>query len=94
MDFNSIITYLACIVFIFIFGRIFIVPLKSIFKVILNSVFGAILLFFINVIGGSFGFHIGINVLTALCVGLLGIPGAGLLMVLRIILRLLILLNF
>lgn len=87
MDFNSIITFLACIIFIFIFGKIFIVPIKSIFKLIFNSILGAILLFFINVIGGNFGFHIGINILTAICVGLLGIPGAGLLVVLQIILN-------
>lgn len=85
MDFNSVVTFLSCIIFIFIFGKIFIVPLKSIFKIIFNSILGAVLLFIINLVGGSFGFHIGINVFTAICVGILGIPGAGLLVVLQII---------
>ena len=89
METNSIITFLACIIFIFIFGRIFIWPLKNILKLILNSIFGGVLIYIINIIGMNFGFHIGLNVLTAVIVGILGIPGAALLIVLRIILRLL-----
>ena len=44
MDFNNIITYLACIFFLFIFGRIFIIPIKTIFKIIINSVLGGIII--------------------------------------------------
>ena len=87
MDFNSILTFLACIIFLFIFGKIFVLPLKSILKLILNSVLGGILIFIINLIGGNFGFHIGLNIITAVFVGLLGIPGAGLLIILQVILN-------
>ena len=59
MDFNSIITFVACIVFILIFGKIFILPLKSIIKLIFNSVLGGVLIYIINIIGSSFNFHIG-----------------------------------
>ena len=45
MDLNiNIITYLACICFLFLFGRIFIVPLKKILKLVLNSIIGGIFL--------------------------------------------------
>lgn len=88
MDFNNAITFLACIIFLFIFGKIFILPLKSIFKLVFNSILGAILLYIINLIGANFGFHIGINILTSVCIGILGIPGAGLLVILQIILTL------
>ena len=74
MDINTIIIYVACIIFLFIFGRIFVLPLRSIFKIVGNSILGGILLFCINSIGGIWGFHIGLNVLTALLEGLLGIP--------------------
>ncbi len=84
---NNIITFIACITFLFIFGKVFILPLKSIFKLILNSILGGILILFINIIGLNFGFHIGINIVTSMCVGLLGIPGAGLLIILQIILN-------
>lgn len=87
MDFNSILTFLACIIFLFIFGKIFVLPLKSILKLILNSVLGGILIFIINLIGGNFGFHIGLNIITSVFVGLLGIPGAGLLIILQVILN-------
>ncbi len=88
MEFNTIIAFLACIIFIFIFGKIFIWPLKNIFKLILNSILGGVLIYIINIVGMNFGFHIGLNLITAITVGLLGIPGAALLVVLKIILRL------
>jgi inhibitor of the pro-sigma K processing machinery len=71
---NTIITYLACIFFLLIIGRIFILPLKSILKLIVNSVLGGILIYIINLIGGIFSFHIGLNIGTAIIVGILGIP--------------------
>ncbi|MFR0822704.1 MAG: pro-sigmaK processing inhibitor BofA family protein [Clostridia bacterium] len=86
MDVNTIIIYLACIIFLFLFGRIFILPLKSILKLIGNSILGGLLLFVINLIGQMFSFHIGLNVLTAILVGLLGIPGAILLVILKLFL--------
>ena len=60
MDYNMI-TYLACICFIFIFGRIFIVPIKKILKLVLNSIIGGVTIYIINLVGGAFGFHIGLN---------------------------------
>lgn len=67
MDIN-IITYLACICFIFIFGRIFIVPIKKILKLVLNSILGGVVIFLINLIGANFGFHIGLNFLTSILI--------------------------
>lgn len=87
MDINTIITFLACIIFLFIFGKLFIWPFKSILKLIINSVLGGVLIYIINIIGMNFGFHIGLNIGTSLIVGLLGLPGALLLIILKIILR-------
>ena len=53
MDTSSIIKYLACICFLFIFGRIFIVPIKKVLKIILNSLFGGLSIYIINLIGGN-----------------------------------------
>ena len=82
---NNIITYLACICFIFIFGRIFIVPLKKILKLIFNSLLGGLTIFIINLIGANFGFHIGLNIFTSVVVGLLGLPGAVCLIILKLL---------
>ena len=64
------ITFLACICFIFIFGRIFIVPLKKILKLVFNSILGGITILLINLIGSAFGFHIGLNIFTSIAVRL------------------------
>ncbi len=81
----SIITYLACICFLFLFGRIFIVPLKKILKLVLNSVLGGLVIFIINLIGANFGFHVGLNVFTSILVGLLGLPGAVILVIVKLL---------
>lgn len=84
MDIN-IITYLACICFIFIFGRIFIVPIKKILKLVLNSILGGVVIFIINLIGANFGFHIGLNFLTSILIGLLGLPGVVCLIIIKLL---------
>lgn len=85
METNNLLTILACIFFIFIIGKIFIVPLKSIAKIIMNSILGGILIYIINLIGGVFNFHIGLNFATSVFIGILGIPGAILLVIIKII---------
>lgn len=56
-------------------------------KLIINSILGGILIVIINAVGANFGFHIGVNIITSMFVGLLGLPGAGLLVILQIILN-------
>lgn len=84
MDINMVLIYVACLIGILIIGKIFIVPIKIIARLIVNSILGAVLLYVINLIGSIWGLHIGINAITALVVGILGIPGAILLAVLQI----------
>ena len=84
MDIN-IITYLACICFIFIFGKIFIVPIKKIIKLVLNSILGGVVIFIINLVGTNFGFHIGINLFTSILIGLLGLPAVVCLIVVKLL---------
>lgn len=86
LDFNNIIAYIACIFFLFIFGKIFIVPIKTILKLVLNSVLGGLVIFIINIIGSFWGFHIGLNFITSIFVGLLGIPGAIVIVIIKLIL--------
>ena len=86
LDTNTIIIYIACICFLFLFGKIFILPLKSVLRLVLNSILGGILIYIINLIGSLFGFHIGLNYITAIFAGILGIPGTILLVILKLIL--------
>lgn len=83
MDTN-LLTYLACICFLFIFGKVFIVPIKKILKLVINSVLGGVVIYLINLIGGTFGFHIGLNIFTSILIGLLGLPGAVCLIIVKL----------
>ena len=65
---GNLIAYLACICFLFIFGRIFIVPIKKILKLVFNSILGGVVIFLINLIGANFGFHIGLNIFTSILI--------------------------
>lgn len=86
LDFNNILVYTAAVLLIFIIGKIFIVPIKIILKLIINSLLGGLLIFIINFIGAYFHFHIGLNIITSVFVGILGIPGAIVIIMIKLIL--------
>lgn len=83
MELNSVIVYIACIIFLFLIGKFLVLPLKSIAKLIGNSILGGVLIFIINAIGSIWEFHIGLNIGTAIVTGILGIPGVVLLIFLK-----------
>jgi len=85
MNATNILIIAGCAIAIFIIGKIFLYPIKKIIKLVFNTIIGGALIYIINLIGASFGFHIGLNIVTSLIVGILGIPGAILLIVLEII---------
>ena len=82
---TNLITYLACICFLFIFGRIFVVPISIILKLVLNSILGGITIYLINWIGGMVGFHIGLNIFTSVLIGILGLPGTVCLVIVKLL---------
>ena len=65
---------------LFVILKLFKWPLK----ILLNGVFGVVLLYIVNLIGANFGFSIGINVVTALIAGILGIPGVAVLIIFKL----------
>ena len=67
MDINGLII-ISCICMLFVFSRIFIVPIKWILKLVFNSCFGALTIWLINLIGATWGFHIGLNVYTSVLI--------------------------
>ncbi|HEY5584466.1 MAG TPA: pro-sigmaK processing inhibitor BofA family protein [Ruminiclostridium sp.] len=56
---------------------------KVIKKLLINTVLGAVLLAVINFIGIYFNFNIALNIYSALIIGILGVPGLGLLIFLK-----------
>ncbi|UNC93736.1 pro-sigmaK processing inhibitor BofA family protein [Candidatus Contubernalis alkalaceticus] len=71
---------------LYLVARLLLVPFKLIVKLVLNALIGGVLLVFFNLIGSPLGFSVGINIITALVVGFLGIPGLILLIIIQFIL--------
>ncbi len=80
LDLSIYVTYLGMIVIVFVFGKMFLWPLKMILRLVLNSVIGGILLLLINYFGQSAGLFIPLNILTACIAGILGLPGVVMLL--------------
>ena len=84
ISFGTVVGYLLGILIVFVAAKIFFVPLKKMLKIILNSFLGAIVLMAINLLSPVLHIYIGVNPVSALVVGLLGVPGLCLLMILQI----------
>lgn len=80
LDGKLIIYGIIGILILFIVLKVFKWPLK----ILLNGIFGVILLYIVNLIGGYFNFYIGINIVTALIAGILGIPGVAVLIIYKL----------
>lgn len=61
------------------------VNFKRLIELIINIVLGIIILWLLNKFGGSLGISIPINIITALVVGILGVPGVIILVLLNLI---------
>jgi inhibitor of the pro-sigma K processing machinery len=83
LELNQIIAIFFGLLVIYVMARLLYVPAKILLGMVGNTVVGGVLLLLFNVVGTYFGVGIGINVITALLVGLLGIPGIFLLMILQ-----------
>lgn len=84
MDTNNIAIITGCILIIMVLGLIFKIKIWKIVKLIINSILGAGVIYLINIVGLSANIHIGLNIVTSIIVGLLGVPGAILLIALKI----------
>ncbi|WP_066503935.1 pro-sigmaK processing inhibitor BofA family protein [Abyssisolibacter fermentans] len=86
IELNVILAYAFGLILLYLIGWILIIPLKYIFKLIINGLIGGVVLLALNFAGKFIGFSIGINPITALIVGFLGIPGVILLLLLNYLL--------
>ena len=81
MTMPIIAAYAIGILLILLFGRLLVVPITIVFKLVYNGLIGGLVLWLVNLVGSQMGFALPITVWTALVVGFLGLPGVGLLMV-------------
>lgn len=83
LDVNVLVAIFFGLLALYILVRILYIPLKIFLKLAGSAVVGAGFLFLFNLLGAIWGVQIGINVVTAFVVGLLGLPGVVLLFVLQ-----------
>jgi len=82
--FSTVVGFSLGLLIIFVLGKIFLKPIRFILKLIFNSILGGVLIFIINLFGNFLGFHIGLNAVTSVAVGLLGIPAVIIMLILQI----------
>lgn len=82
MDVNLILYGLIGLVLLYVVIKILKWPLK----ILMNGVIGIVLLYLANLLGTYLGFTIGINWITALVAGFLGIPGVIFLVIFQLFL--------
>ncbi len=86
METMSILLVLAAAVLsVVILFKILAAPIRWVFKLLLNAICGFALLIVVNIISGFFDFSVEINLINVLIAGCFGIPGALLLVLLKII---------
>ncbi len=83
IDYTAVLAYGLGIILLFILGRMLVVPLKFVMKLVYNALIGGAVLILINLIGGFFNYHMPVNFITAMITGLLGVPGIILLIILK-----------
>lgn len=86
IDYAAVIAYAFGLIMLYIVGRVLIVPIKIVLKLIYNAIIGGVVLVILNFLGGYVGLSIAINPITALIVGFLGIPGIILLLIVKYLL--------
>ncbi|MDO4552972.1 MAG: pro-sigmaK processing inhibitor BofA family protein [Bacillota bacterium] len=74
-EIGVILAYAFGLLMLYIVGYLFLGPAKLLMKVLLNSLIGGAVILLINWAGAFWDFHIPLNLISAFCVGVLGVPG-------------------
>lgn len=82
LQFSTVIGYILGLLVLFVVTRILLKPFKIFVRLLANSVVGILLILLLNAL--PFGIYIGVNPITALVTGILGVPGVCLLLLLQI----------
>lgn len=86
LDPMLILFFLLGIVILYLSGRLLLAPFKLILKLVLNSALGGCAIVILNLIGQFLSFHIPLNPLNSVLTGIFGLPGVGLIFLIRLIL--------
>lgn len=84
MSFVTVIGYILGVLIVFVLAGVCLKPIKFMVKLLINSVIGGLALIALNFLGEYVGIHIGVNPVTAIAVGVLGVPAVAGLLLLQI----------
>lgn len=82
-DWNIILAIAFGLLILYLLAKILYFPLKILMRLLLNGLCGGALLLVFNAVGSLWGLHLGVNFVTAVVVGVMGIPGVVMLLVLQ-----------
>jgi len=84
VEFQVVVAYAFGVFLLYLIARVLVLPLRILLRLLYNALVGALLLAFVNFVGGYvLGIYLPINPVTALVAGFLGIPGIVLLVALQ-----------
>ena len=83
IDLNALTAFAFAALLLYVIARLLLVPIRLIVKLMGNVFVGGILLVIFNVVGSFIGLTLGINLITALVVGFLGVPGLVMLIIVQ-----------
>lgn len=83
MNVQAIVAYAFGLLLLYLIAQTMLTPLKYLGWLVWKGLIGGLAIFAINFVGTYLGFHIGLNPISALTAGVLGIPGIVLLFALR-----------
>lgn len=81
-----VLAWIIGVLIILALGKAMLLPLKIVVRLVINGILGGLAIIVINLVGGSFGFTIALNPVSALTAGILGLPGIILLVILKFLL--------
>lgn len=81
MEASIFLAYALGILGVYFFGRMLLLPLAKLLKLLGCSLLGGIALLLINAIGPSIGIMVPLNLLNAVIAGVLGLPGVACLII-------------
>ncbi|MBR6812692.1 MAG: pro-sigmaK processing inhibitor BofA family protein [Oscillospiraceae bacterium] len=84
---KTVLLVLAAATVIFAAVKLFSSPIRAAFKLLLNTLLGFAALYIFNMFSSLTGITLGLNWFNAAAVGLLGVPGLGLLLLIRWLFR-------
>ncbi|NLZ93765.1 MAG: pro-sigmaK processing inhibitor BofA [Firmicutes bacterium] len=79
LELNTVVAAIFALFALYYLLKMLAAPARFLLRVLLTGAMGAVIILVFNLVGGLFQINIGVNAITALLVGYMGLPGLALL---------------